>query len=46
MDTAHGPEDTPSCPVAGIRVIEVGQRIAGPVVGQLRGDFGAELLHV
>ena len=46
MDTAHGPEDTPSGPLAGIRVIEVGQLIAGPFVGQLLGDFGAEVIKV
>ncbi|GAB5456831.1 MAG: CoA transferase [Henriciella sp.] len=33
-------------PLAGIRVIELGQLIAGPFCGQLLGDFGAEVIKV
>lgn len=33
-------------PLAGVRVIELGQLIAGPFCGQLLGDFGAEVIKV
>ena len=33
-------------PLAGIRVIEMGQLIAGPFCGQLLGDFGAEIIKL
>lgn len=33
-------------PLAGIRVIELGQLIAGPFAGQLLGHFGAEVIKV
>ena len=33
-------------PLSGIRVIELGQLIAGPFCGQLLGDFGAEVIKV
>lgn len=33
-------------PLAGLRVIELGQLIAGPFCGQLLGDFGAEVIKV
>ena len=33
-------------PLAGIRVIELGQLLAGPFCGQLLGDFGAEVIKV
>jgi formyl-CoA transferase len=32
--------------LAGVRVIEMGQLLAGPVCGQLLGDFGAEVIKV
>jgi formyl-CoA transferase len=32
--------------LAGIRVIEMGQLIAGPFCGQLLGDMGAEVIKV
>ncbi len=37
---------TASSPLDGIRVIELGQLIAGPFCGQLLGDFGAEVIKV
>jgi formyl-CoA transferase len=33
-------------PLAGLRVIEMGQLLAGPFCGQLYGDFGAEVIKV
>jgi formyl-CoA transferase len=43
-------DDTPSAPPTGplsdLRVIEMGQLLAGPFCGQLYGDFGAEVIKV
>ncbi|HEX4830408.1 MAG TPA: CoA transferase, partial [Trebonia sp.] len=33
-------------PLAGVRVIELGQLIAGPYCGQLLGDFGADVVKL
>ncbi len=33
-------------PLNGVRVIEMGQLIAGPFCGQLLGDFGAEVIKI
>lgn len=33
-------------PLTGVRVIEMGQLIAGPFCGQLLGDFGAEVIKI
>ncbi|KZT72347.1 CoA-transferase family III, partial [Daedalea quercina L-15889] len=40
-------EDAPvDLPLAGIRVLEIGQVIAGPFCGQLLGHYGAEVIKV
>ena len=33
-------------PLAGLRVVEMGQLIAGPFVGKTLGDFGAEVIKI
>ncbi|MDN3354353.1 CoA transferase [Actinomadura sp. DC4] len=38
--------DTSSGPLADLRVVEMGQLIAGPFCGQLLGDFGAEVIKL
>ncbi|KXN82436.1 Succinate--hydroxymethylglutarate CoA-transferase [Leucoagaricus sp. SymC.cos] len=38
--------DYQELPLAGIRVLELGQLIAGPFAGQLLGQFGAEVIKV
>ena len=39
-------EQTATGPLAGIRVVELGQLIAGPFCGQLLGDMGAEIAKI
>jgi crotonobetainyl-CoA:carnitine CoA-transferase CaiB-like acyl-CoA transferase len=43
MCCAPGVSDTP---LSGLRVVEFGQLLAGPFVGTLLGDFGAEVVKV
>jgi len=38
--------DYKELPLAGVRVLELGQLIAGPFAGQLLGQFGAEVIKV
>jgi len=33
-------------PLAGLRVIEMGQLIAGPFAGKTLGDFGADVVKI
>ncbi len=40
------PDSTPAGPLAGIRVIELGQYIAGPYAAKLLGDMGADVIKV
>jgi len=37
---------TPFGPLAGLKVIELGQLIAGPFAGKTLGDFGAEVIKI
>jgi crotonobetainyl-CoA:carnitine CoA-transferase CaiB-like acyl-CoA transferase len=43
MVPGPGPEEAP---LAGLRVLEFGQLIAGPLVGTLFGDFGADVVKI
>ncbi len=40
------PGDTSAGPLSDLRVIEMGQLLAGPFCGQLYGDFGAEVIKI
>lgn len=40
------PNGPGSLPLADLRVVELGQLLAGPFCGQLLGDFGAEVIKV
>src|SRR5690242_1988858 len=45
--TADSPAvQLPDGPLGGLRVVEFGQLLAGPYVGTLLGDFGAEVIKV
>ena len=45
-DGANAAAATPGGPLDGIRVVELGQLIAGPFCGQLLGDMGAEVVKL
>ena len=45
FQAADSPAPVPG-PLSGLRVIEMGSLLAGPFVGQLLGDFGAEVIKV
>ena len=36
----------PSGPLAGLRILDIGTRIAAPFAATLLGDFGAEVIKV
>ncbi len=38
--------DTPTLPLAGLKVLELGQLIAGPFAAKTLADFGAEVIKV
>jgi formyl-CoA transferase len=40
------PQDTPAGALQGLRVVEMGQLIAGPFAGKTLGDFGAEVIKI
>jgi crotonobetainyl-CoA:carnitine CoA-transferase CaiB-like acyl-CoA transferase len=44
--SAPGGTSLTSGPLSGLRVVEFGQLLAGPFVGTLLGDFGAEVIKV
>lgn len=43
---ATQPSPSTAGPLAGVRVIELGQLIAGPFCGKTLGDFGAEVIKI
>jgi crotonobetainyl-CoA:carnitine CoA-transferase CaiB-like acyl-CoA transferase len=46
MNATHGPTDARGGPLAGLRVIEVGQYISGPYASKLLADMGADVVKV
>ncbi len=42
----HSSSAPPGGPLAGVRVLELGNFIAGPFAGQLFGDYGAEVVKI
>ncbi|OWY80118.1 CaiB/BaiF CoA-transferase family protein [Rhodococcus sp. BUPNP1] len=42
----HDTRPTATGPLAGLRVVEMGQLIAGPFCGQILGDLGAEVIKL
>ncbi|KAE9394566.1 CoA-transferase family III [Gymnopus androsaceus JB14] len=44
--SAHPTSPSENLPLSGIRVLELGQLIAGPFAGQLLGQFGAEVIKI
>ncbi|KDQ56243.1 hypothetical protein JAAARDRAFT_158208 [Jaapia argillacea MUCL 33604] len=43
---SSAPDTLPDLPLSGIRVLELGQLIAGPFAGQLLGHYGAEIIKI
>jgi crotonobetainyl-CoA:carnitine CoA-transferase CaiB-like acyl-CoA transferase len=46
MTTPDAMEKKPGLPLAGIRILDLGTRIAAPFAATLLGDFGAEIIKV
>jgi len=46
MTTASASSPGATGPLAGLKVLELGQLIAGPFAGKTLGDFGAEVIKV
>lgn len=46
QQTRHSSTDKRMMPLQGIRVLELGQLIAGPFAGKTLGDFGADVIKV
>ena len=40
------PSGQPAGPLAGVRIVEMGQLLAGPFCGQLLGDLGADVVKI
>jgi formyl-CoA transferase len=45
-DPPAGSDQAPAGPLAGLRVIELGQLIAGPFAGKTLADFGADVIKI
>jgi formyl-CoA transferase len=45
MPSSHLPPLTPAA-LAGVRVVEMGQLIAGPFAGKMLGEFGADVIKI
>ena len=43
-EASGSPEPKSAGPLDGVRVLELGNFIAGPFAGQLFGDYGAEVI--
>ncbi|MDH4390593.1 MAG: CoA transferase [Aquabacterium sp.] len=46
MPAPPPPAFTPAGPLAGLKVLELGQLIAGPFAGKTLGDFGADVIKI
>lgn len=46
MTSDPSADPRPTTPLADLRVLEMGQLLAGPFCGQLLGDFGAEVIKI